>query len=253
MKTIVKEASYEEVLSQKSSKKKKPIRPPLFWRFLMKTLAAGDFKATNFTYKSYGMEKLGKKEPCLILMNHSCFMDLAIAERIFFPRPLNIICTSDGFVGKNWLMRQLGCIPTNKFVSDFVMLKQMKYAIEELHDSILMYPEASYSFDGTATPLPETLAKCLKLLNVPVIMVRTYGAFMRNPLYNNLQIRKVDVSADVKYLLSAQEIQEKSLEEINQLLQKEFTFDNWKWQQENNISINESFRADCLNRVLYKC
>nr|MCR4580339.1 hypothetical protein [Treponema sp.] len=47
--------------------------------------------------------------------------------------------------------------------------------------------------------------------------------------------------------------QEKSLEEINQLLQKEFTFDNWKWQQENNISINESFRADCLNRVLYKC
>ncbi|MCR4735283.1 MAG: 1-acyl-sn-glycerol-3-phosphate acyltransferase [Treponema sp.] len=253
MKTVVKEKSYEEVIHLAGGKNKKPIRPPFFWRFLMKTLAAGDFKATNFSYKSYGMEKLGKKEACLILMNHSCFMDLAIAERIFFPRPLNIVCTSDGFVGKNWLMQQLGCIPTNKFVSDLVMVKKIKYALEKLHDSVLMYPEASYSFDGTATPLPKTLGKFLKLLNVPVIMVRTYGAYMRNPLYNNLQLRKVNVSADVKYLLSPDEIKEKPFEELNQILEKEFTFDNWKWQQENNVIINEPFRADSLNRVLYKC
>jgi hypothetical protein len=30
--------------------------------------------------------------------------------------------------------------------------------------SVLMLPEASYSFDGTATPLPESLGKCIKLL-----------------------------------------------------------------------------------------
>ncbi len=253
MKTVVKEAKYEDVVCMAAAKNQNPVRPPLFWRFLMKTLAAGDFKATNFTYKTYGMEKLGKKEPCLILMNHSCFMDLAIAERLFYPRPLNIVCTSDGFVGKNFLMRQLGCIPTNKFVADFVMVKKIKYALEKLHDSVLMYPEASYSFDGTATPLPKTLGKFLKLLNVPVIMVRTYGAYMRNPLYNNLQLRKVDVRADVKYLLSPADIQEKSVDQLNQILEKEFTFDNWKWQQENNVSITEPFRADSLNRVLYKC
>lgn len=253
MKTVVKEASYEEVLAMKVWKNQKPVRPPLFWRFLMKTLAASDFKATNFSYKTYGMEKLGKKEPCLILMNHSCFMDLAIAERLFYPRPLNIVCTSDGFVGKNWLMRQLGCIPTNKFVADFVMVKNIKYALEKLGNSVLMYPEASYSFDGTATPLPKTLGKCLKILNVPVIMVKTYGAFLRNPLYNNLQLRKVEVKADVKYLLSPEDIQNKSVDDLNLILEKEFTFDNWKYQQENNISVTEAFRADSLNRVLYKC
>jgi hypothetical protein len=150
-------------------------------------------------------------------------------------------------------MRSIGCIPTNKFIADFVMVKNMKYALETLKSSVLMYPEASYSFDGTATPLPETLGRCLKVLNVPVLLIRTYGAFARNPLYNNLQVRKVDVSADVKYLLSPEDIQNKTVDELNAILKQEFTFDNWKWQQENKVIINEPFRADCLNRVLYKC
>lgn len=253
MKTIVKEATYDYVKNIKTPKVKKPVKPNMFWRTLIKIIAQPDLKATNFKYRMIDMEKLGKKEPCLILMNHSCFMDLEIAESIMYPRPLNIVCTSDGFVGKNFLMRSIGCIPTNKFVADFVMVKNIKYALEKLHSSVLMYPEASYSFDGTATPLPETLGRCLKLLNVPVIMIKTYGAYARNPLYNNLQVRKVDVNADVKYLLSPEEIQEKSVDELNEILKQEFTFDNWKWQQQNNVSVCEPFRADCLNRVLYKC
>ena len=191
MKTVVKELTYEKVLALKPEKLQKPVKPGLFWRFLMQQLGKGELKATNFKANYSGMEKLGKKEPCLILMNHSCFTDLLIAETVFAHRPFNIVCTSDGFVGKNSLMRHLGCIPTNKFVTDFVLVRNMKYAFEKLHTSVLMYPEASYSFDGTATPLPATLGKCLKLFDVPVVMVRTYGAFARDPLYNNLQKRKV--------------------------------------------------------------
>ena len=253
MKTTVKELSYDQVMSLPARKLQKPVKPAMFWRWLIKTLAKSDLRATHFKRNYLGMEKLGKNEPCLVLMNHSCFMDLEIAETVLYPRPLNIVCTSDGFVGKNWLMRHIGCIPTNKFIADFVMVKNMKYALEKLKSSVLMYPEASYSFDGTATLLPETLGRCLKLLNVPVVMIRTCGAFARNPLYNNLQVRQVDVSADVKYLLSPEEIQQKSVDELNEILKHEFTFDNWKWQQENKVVINEPFRADCLNRVLYKC
>ena len=253
MKTVVKELSYEKVLALKPQKLKKPVKPGLFWRWLMRILGKGELKATNFKANYIGMEKLGAHEPCLILMNHSCFTDLLIAETVFARRPFNIVCTSDGFVGKNWLMRHLGCIPTNKFVTDFVLVRNMKYAFEKLGTSVLMYPEASYSFDGTATPLPATLGKCLKLFGVPVIMVRTYGAFARDPLYNNLQKRKVNISADIKYLLSPADIKNKSIDELNEILRQEFTFDNWKWQLDNKIKITEPFRADYLNRVLYKC
>lgn len=253
MKIKTKKKSYDKVAVMTKEKARKPQKPGWIFRKLLQTLSWFDLKATKFSYNEYGMEKLGKKEPCLILMNHSSFIDLKIAETIMKSRPMNIVCTSDGFVGKNWLMRNLGCIPTNKFVTDVRLVKDMMYALRELKCSVLMYPEASYSFDGTATPLPESLGKCLKLLKVPVVMIKTYGAFSRDPLYNNLQLRAVKVSADVTYLLSPEEIKKKSADELNEILKETFTFDNFKWQQDNKIKIDEPFRADGLNRVLYKC
>lgn len=253
MKIKVQKKSYEEVLALPRAPHKKPRKPAKLLRTLIKTLSAKDLKATNFTYEMIGMEKLGKGEPCLILMNHSSFIDLEICSTIFADRPFNIVCTSDGFVGKEDLMRSIGCIPTQKFVMDVVLLRDMKYALTRLKTSVLMYPEASYSFDGTATPLPASVGKCLKMLKVPVVMVKTHGAFARDPLYNNLQVRKVDVSAEVKYLLSPEDVENMSAVELNKILQKEFTFDNFRWQQENHIKVDEEFRADYLNRVLYKC
>ena len=253
MKIKVTDKSYEEVMALPREEHRKPLKPSIFFRTLLKLLSSADLKATNFQCRSIGMERLGADEPCLILMNHSSFIDLKIASTILYPRPFNIVCTSDGFVGKEWLMRHLGCIPTQKFVSDLGLVRDMVYTVKELHSSVLMYPEASYSFDGTATPLPESIGKCVKMLGVPLVMIRTYGAFARDPLYNGLQLRKVDVSADMEYLLSPQEIAKASTAEINALLAERFSFDNFRDQQEQQIRITEPFRADGLNRVLYKC
>ena len=253
MKIKTVELSYPELLSLPAHPRKRPRKPSFFLRSLVRVLSVGELKKVRFKFNEIGMEKLGKKDACLILMNHSCFTDLMIASRIFYPRPYNIVCTSDGFVGKEGLMRGLGCIPTAKFVNDTALVRDLLYAVRELKTSVLLYPEASYSFDGTATPLPSSVGKLLKLLNVPVVMVRTYGAFLHDPLYNNLQKRKTEISADVEYLLSPEDIAKKSTEELNALLTDRFTFDNFRWQQEHGVIIDEPFRADCLNRVLYKC
>lgn len=253
MKIKVSDRSYDAVLSLPPAERKKPLKPSIFFRTLLKVLSSADLKATHFQYRTIGMERLKKDEPCLILMNHSSFIDLKIASTLLYPRPFNIVCTSDGFVGKEWLMRHLGCIPTQKFVSDLGLVRDLLYTVKDLHSSVLMYPEASYSFDGTATPLPDSIGKCVKMLGVPVVMIRTYGAFARDPLYNGLQLRQVDVSADMTYLLSPEEISDYSVSEINSLLAEQFSFDNFRWQQENQIRIAEPFRADGLNRVLYKC
>ncbi len=253
MKIKTKEKSYEEVLAIPQPKHKKPMKQNLLFRSILRIVSTPDLLATGFKCNKIGMERLGKKEPALFLMNHSSFIDLKIASAVLYPRPFNIVCTSDGFVGKNTLMRCIGCIQTKKFVTDLSLVRDMVYAVKKLKSSILMYPEASYSFDGTATPLPGSIGKCIKLLGVPVVMIRTYGAFARDPLYNNLQRRKVKVSADMTYLLSPEDIAEKSAKELGDIVNEAFTFDNFRWQQENEVKIDESFRADCLNRVLYKC
>ena len=253
MKIKTADKSYEDVLALEPPKHKKPKKPGVLFRLLLKAVSGSELKKTNFTCKNVGMEKLRRGEPCLYLMNHSSFIDLKIASTILYPRPFNIVCTSDGFVGKEFLMRSIGCIPAKKFVTDTVLVRDMLYALRRLKSSVLMYPEASYSFDGTATPLPESLGKCIKLLGVPVVAIRTEGAFSHDPLYNNLMQRDVAVSATVEYLLSPEQIKQMSADEINAALAERFTFDNFRWQQENRIRIAEPFRAVGLERVLYKC
>ena len=253
MKIKNKPLSYAQVMALPREKRRKPRRPGRFFRWLLKTLSAGELKEVDFQLTREGMDKLGPAEPALFLMNHSCFLDLKIASTILYPRPFNIVCTSDGFVGKRWLMERLGCIPTQKFVSDPALVRDMVYALKQLRSSVLLYPEASYSFDGTATPLPDTLGKLLKLLKVPVVMIETRGAFLHDPLYNGLQLRKVPVRAEMRYLLSPRDIEEKPVAELNEILREQFAFDGFRYQRENGIRITEPFRADGLNRVLYKC
>ena len=245
--------SYEEVMALPREDRGKPRRPSPFFRLLLKTLSGGDLKATHFQCRTEGMERLGKDEPALFLMNHSSFIDLKIAANILYPRPFNIVCTSDGFVGKRGLMYAMGCIPAQKFVTDLPLVRDMLYAVRKLGNSILLFPEASYTFDGTATPLPQSVGKLLKTLKIPVVMIKTSGAFLRDPLYNMLQLRQVDVSATMRYVLSPEDIRDKSVDELNGILRELFTFDNFREQQEKGVTVAEDFRADGLHRVLYKC
>ncbi len=253
MKTTVKVKSYEEALSKVSKSHKKPIKPFLIMQTLIRVLSFFTLLPLGFKYTKKNMDKISKKEPCLYLMNHSAFVDLQIASTILWPKRYSIIMTSDGFVGKNLLMKTIGCIPTQKFVSDSVLVRDIFHSIKKNKISVLLYPEASYSFDGTATTLPESLGKLVKKLGVPVVMITTRGAFSHQPLYNNLQKRKVKISAEIECLLTAEQIEEYSFEEINKIIGEKFKFDNFKWQQENQIKISEKFRADYLHRVLYKC
>jgi 1-acyl-sn-glycerol-3-phosphate acyltransferase len=253
MKIKIKQKSYDEVMALPRAKHQSPHKPNILFRTLLRIVSTPDLIATRFRCRRIGMERLCKREPCLILMNHASFIDLKIASTILYPRPFNIVCTADGFVGKKWLMRQLGCIPTQKYVPDIRLVRDMVHAVRKNKCSVLMYPEAGYSFDGTATALPDTLGGCIKLLGVPVVMIRTEGAFSRDPLYNNLQLRRVRVSAEMEYLLSPDEIKSKTPEQINQILKEQFSFDYFRWQKENGVKIKENFRADCLERVLYQC
>lgn len=253
MKIKTKPSTYPEVLAMKRPKRAKPLRPNRVLQVLIRLLSIPTMLKTHFRYRKHGMEKIGKKEPMLILMNHSSFTDLKLAHKIFFPKRFGIVCTTDGFVGMSWLMRLLGCIPTQKFVSDVSLVADMEYMLKKKKCSVLMFPEASYSFDGTATALPRKMGVLLKKLGVPVVTVITQGAFARDPLYNGLQLRKVDVQADVKCLFTAQELKEHTVAQIDAALDKEFGFDNFAWQQENGVVIDEPFRADGLHRILYKC
>lgn len=252
MKIKVIKKDYEDVLNLKKQKHLAPPKQSFLFASLVR-LISGDLRKVHFSANKINMDKLNKKEPCLYLMNHCSFLDLQIAFKLLYPKKFNIICSDDAFIGKNFLLRRLGCISTKKYVYDAILLRDMLKAINKNKHSILMYPEASYTFDGTNATLPDNLGKFLKLLKIPVVMIISHGSFLRDPLYNNLQVRKIKATADMKYILSKKDIEEKTAEELQQIILKEFQYDDFKYQKENNYVIDEPFRADFLHRVLYKC
>ncbi len=73
MKIKCKKKSYQEVLQIKKNKRKLPPKPCFLLRKLAYFLSKSAVKDCGVEYVETGMDELGKKEPCLILMNHSCF------------------------------------------------------------------------------------------------------------------------------------------------------------------------------------
>ena len=252
MKIKTKRISYEEAMALPSWEHQKPRKPSRLLAGIARIALGGELRKVHFKCEKVDMEKAGDG-PWMILMNHCSFTDLAIAFEVLKGRPFSIVCTSDALVGKEGLMRSLGCIPTRKFVSDMTLISDMDHAMKVNNASVLMYPEAGYSLDGTGTRIPRRMGVLLKKLKHPVVMITTFGAFTRDPLYNNLQKRNVNVSCRIKCLFSPEELANTKVRDIDAVLDEEFTLDYFKWQQDNSIEIVEPFRADGLNRILYKC
>ena len=254
MKINAKNMPFDEVEKLPKLKHKTPRKPSKFLATVVRIAVEPTLRQIGFSYTTERMDLIGKDEPCLILMNHSSFTDMKLAYGIFYPRKLGIVTSVDamsGILGK--LMRILGCTPTHKYITDVSLLKDIEHMLRVNKSSVLMYPEAGYSFDGRTTTLPRKMGVLMKRLGVPVVTVITEGAFARDPLYNMLQIRKVKVGAHVKCIATSEELKQKSVAELDALLDEAFSFDNFAWQRDNKIVIDEPFRADGLHRILYKC
>ena len=257
MKTTIKHMGYEEVMALPRPEHKLPKRPSFFWQTLVRAICSLGMGGCKLEYTKEGLEAV-KNEPCLILMNHTCFADMPIAYKLLYPRPFNIVCSNDGFIGfwgiMGWAMRKIGCFATQKFVTDLRLVQDMEYCFKKLGTSVLMYPEAGYSFDGTATTLPRKFGVLLKKFDVPVIMIETSELYLRNPLYNELQIRKgANAKAKAYLLFSKEDIRTKTVKELSDGVDAAFEFNHYKWQKEQGLEIRDEFRADGLHRILYKC
>ena len=245
--------SYESAMAAPIKRFKKIRKSNIIFTTLVKILSFFDLKKTNFKLEKINMDRINKKEPCLYLMNHCSFIDLKIAMSILYPKPINIVTTSDGFVSKNWLLRQLGCFPTKKYVTDPKLVKQMIHCVKNMKSNVLMYPETGYTFDGSTTTMPDSFGKLAKMMNVPIVLILSKGASLRQPLFNELRLRDVDVEATMECIITKEDIERLSADEINKIVKDKFVYDDYRYQQEKGMIIDEEERAVGLNKILYKC
>jgi len=194
----------------------------------------------------------GLKPPYILLCTHHAFLDFKVTTAAIFPKRANYIVAIDGFINREWLLRNVGAIGKRKFTNDTKLVKQIKYSLEELKNIVAIYPEARYSLIGTTAILPTSLGKMVKLLKRPVVVLNMHGNYLSQPVWN-LNKRKNRLAADMTQIVTQSEIDALTVDEINDRIIDAFQYDEYQWQKDNNIRITYKNRAKNLHKVLYQC
>lgn len=235
---------------QRFDMQKPPIPTRWFLRPVTWALSAPAVWAHKAKIIKTGMENI--KPPYLLLCNHNAFQDFKVATMAMFPHRANYVVAIDGFIGREQLLRNVGCICKRKFTNDITLVRQIKRVMDN-GDIAVIYPEARYSLCGTTAVLPESLGKMCKLLGVPVVTLICHGHHVNSPFWN-LHERKVKpTEAEMKLQYTAEQLKAASNEEINRRLVEAFQYDDFRWQKEKGIRTTYMKRAEGLHKVLYQC
>lgn len=238
----------KKVVRYDFTKKPWKVRPLLWLAHLIGRLHRAKRK-TKVTY-------IGEKpsRPRLVLGNHGAFNDFYMLFKAFPSYHINYIVAIDAFNDAGDLtLRSLGAIAKRKFISDLSLMKNMKYCVETLKNTVVMYPEARYSLDGTTSYLPDSLGKLVKFLKVPVSVLMCCGNYVSDPQWNKYKQDRMPMEATVKEIVSEEETETLSVSEINRRIRENFVYDDWKWLRESGNKITYKNRAFNLNAILYQC
>lgn len=225
--------------------REKAILRPVTWLLSFPAVWAHRAKITKVNTKDL-------KPPYILLCNHNAFLDFKVATAAIFPHRANYVVAIDGFIKRESLMRNVGCICKRKFTNDIVLVKNLKQVVKN-GDIVVLYPEARYSLCGTNAVLPESLGKLCKMFGVPVVTLITHGHHITTPFWN-LHERKVKpIEATLTQLMTAEEVNAATSEEINHRINEIFVYDDFAWQKEKGIKVTYEGRAEGLHKVLYQC
>ena len=230
--------------------KKPPVRTKWYLRPLTWALSFPDTLIHRTKIRRIGTE--GLKPPYLLLCNHNAFMDFKVATRAICPHRANYIVAIDGFIGREQLLRDVGCICKRKFTNDLTLIRQLRQVVKN-GDVAVIYPEARYSLCGTTAVLPASLGKLCKLLNVPVVTLICHGHHVNSPFWNLHDRGVAPTEAELTLLLSKESLAAASAAEVNRALVSAFQYDDFAWQKERGIRTPYKKRAEGLHKVLYQC
>ena len=193
------------------------------------------------------------KGPFILLCNHNAFLDFKIANYLLKDNRSNYIVAIDGFLKRENLLRNVGCICKRKFTNDITLVRQIKKVLD-MGNVMVIYPEARYSLCGTTAVLPESLGKLCKLYNVPVASLICHGHHINSPFWDTSHERGIKgEECTYKLLFTKEELESLTVDEINSKIVEEFQYDDFRWQKENNIVVDDKLRAVGLHKVLYQC
>lgn len=195
------------------------------------------------------------KGPVLFLSNHLTNWDGIYLNCMFFTRIIRFIVHDELFKNKAvaWFSKNLlGEVCRGKTEESVLDILEMR-KLAKSGATLGLYPEGDIDMFGRTLPIEISIAKFVRLLNVPVVLMKIQGAYIRAPRWAK-KARHSHITYSITNIISLDELKKSSLDDLYKRILDGITVDDNKYQSEFRYrqfwSMN---RAKWLELGLFYC
>lgn len=238
---------------EKKKKSKKSIGKanPLLYATVYALLKRKYTKKYNITYDKDIVKDI--KGPAIVVATHTSDVDHILSALTLYPiRPTYIV--SEHFMRNRStarLLKLMHVITKKMFTPDASTILKIARAKKE-NAVIVIFPEGRLSCYGRTLPLADGTAELIKKLGVPLYSWKAEGAYLTFPKWRDKgDSRPGKINASVKLLLTADEVKEKDVAEIERITAQAIYNDDEVSMR--GVEYKSDAIAKGVDRILFKC
>ena len=224
---------------------------PILYFFVYKILKRKYTKKYNLTLDKSIVKSI--KGPAIVVATHTCDVDHILSALTLYPiRPTYIV--SEHFMhnpSTARLLKLMHVITKKMFTPDVSTIMNISRAKKE-NAVIVIFPEGRLSCYGHSLGLTDGTAELIKKLGVNLYSWKAPGAYLTFPKWRDkgdARIGKINTSLSL--LLSADEVKEKSVDEIWEITEKAILHDDELAMA--GVEYKSEAIARGLDKILFKC
>jgi len=201
------------------------------------------------------IDDINKEEgPCFLFYDHQSRLDYIWVSQMCYPRRINFVVGYNEFHRSKFhiMFNILHTIPKKNFAPDVHAIKSINEIIKQ-GGVVCMSPEGMSSINGHNQQLGLGTGKLIKHHAIPLYIVKSEGAFLTNHKVC-LDDRKGRVDARIYKLLTPEQINSLTVEQIEDKINEAIWQDDYEWNKTANVKYDTHHgAAKHLDDLIYKC
>lgn len=198
-------------------------------------------------------DTLPKDGPLLVLASHQGMLDFVPVALALPGRRVRFVITERFLRGGllSRFLRWMAVIPKTQFQADPRCISQMLRTLRA-GGTVGLFPAGQTSMCGVPGEISPVITKLVKKAGANVVAVRLHGSFFAKARFIR-GIHRCPIHADVKLLFTPEQLKTATEEEIYDAIYSNIYYDEFAWQEANQIKVRSKKRADGYDKVLFAC
>ena len=193
------------------------------------------------------------QSPYILLAQHSSVWDPVVYNETI-REPLHFIVSDAQFrlPIMKFILSLVGSVAKKKSQEDMRTVSEMLFILKRRKESICIFPEGVNTWNGVSSVIVPSTAKLIKHVQLPVICVKSHGAYLSFPRWAHRARRGI---WKVHYMpcLTPKQIASMSEHQILLHIQEALYNDEYENQKKHTMQFISSQSAEYIERVLFAC